>query len=235
MDYVMLRSYKLDNGDDSMFFAQHGGPNACVINGKEGENDPSNTKPVYQSDDTQDVIWFYMHQSGINITPDDDEELDPEERYEFVDVKSVQDSDGFYTDYTMYHDIVEDRYVFVFGDSDLYRPESGDFDWECDSEKEAWEWFNDYSGPGELDESVDDAEYNEVLEEVSTDIVRELYSEFNGLEFYNEREVNEGILLLFEGLDKYSDDDKEALRAFLSKWSGIEVKFAGNILKILVK
>ena len=155
MTYVMIRSYKLENGDDSMLFVQHGGPNACIINGKEGIDDPSNTTPVYESDDSQDVIWEYLHQKGLIIPEEEDEEPEAEDRYEFVDTKSIQDSDGFYTDYTMYHDIVEDRWVFVFGDRDLYRPEDEDFDWECESEEEAWDWFNDYQGLGDLDEDFD--------------------------------------------------------------------------------
>lgn len=69
-------------------------------------------------------------------------------RYVFKDVKSVRDSDGFMTEYTMYYDSDLDRYVFVFGDTDLYDPNDGyeEFDFECDSEKEAREWFDGYTG-----------------------------------------------------------------------------------------
>jgi hypothetical protein len=69
-------------------------------------------------------------------------------RYVFKDVKSVTDSDGFMTEYTMYYDSDLDRYVFVFGDTDLYDPNDGydEFDYECDSRREAEEWFDDYNG-----------------------------------------------------------------------------------------
>ena len=60
--------------------------------------------------------------------------------------KSIQDADGFYTDYTMYFDTENEEYVFVFGDKDIYLPETEDFDWQCDSETEAWDWFNSYEG-----------------------------------------------------------------------------------------
>lgn len=60
--------------------------------------------------------------------------------------KSVLDSDGFYTDYTMYFDSNTGEYVFVFGDKDIYSPADGNFDWQCETEKEAWEWFNCYDG-----------------------------------------------------------------------------------------
>lgn len=69
-----------------------------------------------------------------------------EMQYEFVARKDVYDSDGFTTDYTMYYDVLNDRYVFVFGDADIYKPEDEDFDWECDTEEEAREWFDNYTG-----------------------------------------------------------------------------------------
>lgn len=81
-------------------------------------------------------------------------DYDGESEYEFVDHKSVLDSDGFYTDYTMYK-TPDDHFVFVFGDRDIYRPEDGDFDYECDSEKEAREWFDSYNGFDEEDEEDD--------------------------------------------------------------------------------
>ena len=94
--------------------------------------------------------------------------------YLTVDSKSVPDSDGFMTDYTWYvrirctydewyrwlksrsgyntHSLGDipdeyiDGYVFVFGDSDLYTPEDGEYDFECESYEEAAEWFEDYRG-----------------------------------------------------------------------------------------
>lgn len=77
---------------------------------------------------------------------DDEDDFYNEESSEFEQVasKQVVDFDGFMTDYTMYR-TSDGRYVFVFGDNDRYRPEDGDFDFECDTEEEAWEWFNSYS------------------------------------------------------------------------------------------
>lgn len=74
--------------------------------------------------------------------------------------KTVEDSDGFLTDYVWYTD--GDRHVFVFGDSDIYRPEDGEFDWEIDivkgkeaeSDKEAQEWFDSYEGFADLNENT---------------------------------------------------------------------------------
>ena len=83
-------------------------------------------------------------------------EADEFEQYTYVRSKEVRDSDGYLTEYTMYFDEVNDRYVFVFGDSDLYNPNDGyeEFDWECDSESEANDWFDDYEGfEDDLDEA----------------------------------------------------------------------------------
>ena len=71
---------------------------------------------------------------------------DSGDRYVELDSKQVPDSDGFMTDYTMYRDTVTGDYVFMFGDKDVYRPEEGYFDWSCDTEEEAWDWYNSYSG-----------------------------------------------------------------------------------------
>ena len=69
--------------------------------------------------------------------------------YVELDSKSVLDSDGFYTDYTLYQ--CEDEYgnllyVCVFGDKELYTPEDSEYDFESESEDEAYEWFESYEG-----------------------------------------------------------------------------------------
>ena len=71
------------------------------------------------------------------------------ERYIYIKSKSVFDADGWQDDYTMYYDTYENRYVFVLGDSDIYGPEDGYFDWECETEEEANEWFDNYDNNDE--------------------------------------------------------------------------------------
>lgn len=66
------------------------------------------------------------------------------ENWSEVDHKSVIDSDGFYTDYTLYKNN-ENKFRTVFGDRDIYRPEDT-YDMDFDSEKEALEFFNSYKG-----------------------------------------------------------------------------------------
>lgn len=71
--------------------------------------------------------------------------------WELVDRKAVMDYDGFMTEYSMYTN--GEKYVMVFGDSDIYGPdEESDWDWETDSAEEAYEWFNDYAGFEEEEE-----------------------------------------------------------------------------------
>lgn len=71
---------------------------------------------------------------------------DYREFWEKITSKSVEDSDGLMTDYTMYKKRATGEYAFVFGDSELYTPDNSSFDYECETESQAWEWFNTYTG-----------------------------------------------------------------------------------------
>ena len=106
-------------------------------------------------DEDVDYILGAIKDEESNTSTD---ELVEDGRYTFVDSKVVSDSDGFLTEYTMYYDTVEDRYVFVFGDSELYSPYDENFDWECETEDEAIEWFDSYVGPGD----DNDVDYNDI-------------------------------------------------------------------------
>lgn len=76
--------------------------------------------------------------------------LEVADNYKKIKSKSVDDSDGFATDYTMYFDRTGNKYIFVFGDSDLYENDPNitepDPDWECDTRAGADEWFDNYKG-----------------------------------------------------------------------------------------
>lgn len=71
---------------------------------------------------------------------------DEDLRYEWVKSKMVTDFDGWQTEYTMYHDLDTDTYVFILGDSDVYNPTNTEPDWECDTEAQADNWFANYEG-----------------------------------------------------------------------------------------
>lgn len=83
--------------------------------------------------------------------------------WELVKTKSVYDSDGFLTEYSMWYNKNTGAYNFIFGDSDIYTPDTADFDWEDIYDKDlADEWFDNYTGFGEEDE-----DFNEALNESS--------------------------------------------------------------------
>lgn len=76
-----------------------------------------------------------------NYLDDDDIEND---EWQEIDHKEVMDSDGFYTDYTLYTD--GETYIAMFGDKDIYGPDPDYADAEFDDEDTAREWFGSYTG-----------------------------------------------------------------------------------------
>lgn len=88
-------------------------------------------------DDDVDYIVGYIDNDMNN---DDGEGM-----WEIYRTKSVRDSDGFWTDYTLWHNIATDEYVCVFGDNELYTPDNYSVDaGPFETEEEALEWFDDY-------------------------------------------------------------------------------------------
>lgn len=75
--------------------------------------------------------------------------------WEFVATKSVLDSDGYQDDYTMYVNPEHTKWIFMFGDNDVYGPDEDYADWEAYSEEEAWNWFDSYNGFEDDDEYMD--------------------------------------------------------------------------------
>ena len=84
--------------------------------------------------------------------------------------KSVEDSDGFLTDYTLYYDADIDSYMCIFGDKEVYNPDNTEPDWEGDDRLQADEWFDSYDTDYEDDLDWDDEDgldnpYDESLTE----------------------------------------------------------------------
>lgn len=138
--------------------------------------------------------------------------------WEELDRKTVLDSDGFITDYTLYYNEDEGRYVCIFGDSDYYTPENSDPDFECETEREAREWFDSYRGPGEEDDDWMEEESIKSSVDVgqkmnATQVVVWMYEEFPDWAFYDEHELADGrIMLKFElGPKNQREDLEEAL------------------------
>lgn len=143
-------------------------------------------------------------------------------RYQEIGHKSVQDSDGFWTDYTMYHNLDDDTYVMIFGDNEIYSPYNTEPDFECDTREEADEWFDSYEG------FVDDEEEYSV-DEPDWDPDEEVYVDFDSYDGptvydenpeYNEWE-DEGLTLKNEdywfGGDGKIDNEHRPDKSFNSK------------------
>lgn len=90
------------------------------------------------------------------------------DKYKKIISKQVMDSDGFYTDYTMYYNPDEDNYFFMFGDEDVYGPDPDYADWTCETNEEATEWYNNYNGFE--DEDLDEC-FTPYLKEDINDVV----------------------------------------------------------------
>lgn len=89
--------------------------------------------------------------SSIGCKPAYTEVLGAEDdgAYTLISRKEVCDTDGFLTDYSWYQ-APDGSYVFVLGDHEMYGPEDGYYDYECDTYDQAEDWFTNYSGEDDV-------------------------------------------------------------------------------------
>lgn len=136
----------------------------------------------------------------IKVTDYEWTEEDPEAtpaEWEEVASKNVFDSDGFLTDYVWYTN--GDKHIFVFGDSAIYKPEDGDFDWEIDvvkgkeaeAYKEAQEWFNSYKGFEDEDLDLEVADFNDSIPEDAYQYNDDVVDHSS---YFEEKPVNESAM-----------------------------------------
>lgn len=109
--------------------------------------------------------------------------------------KKVLDSDGFYTDYTMYSNEDGTSYIFMFGDEDMYGPDPQYADYECSNWDEAAEWWNDYNGFGE------DGIFEEAIEGASNEV------ELDPEESMIDMNIDQYIIVDSEGSWNYDSDN----------------------------
>ena len=76
--------------------------------------------------------------------------------WETLDTKSVPDSDGFYTDYTLYKKKDEELYICMFGDREYNHPDEDYADFITEDSEEAYDWFYDYNGFEDDDDIFED-------------------------------------------------------------------------------
>lgn len=82
----MLRKGVLPDGTDSMLFIVTPSNRLCIVNGKEGMNDPTNTEPLYMQGekatiggweeelDKDTIVSLYLHQDGIVLDDADEDD-----------------------------------------------------------------------------------------------------------------------------------------------------------------
>ena len=113
--------------------------------------------------------------------------------------KKVLDSDGFYTDYTMYSNEDGTSYIFMFGDEDIYGPDPQYADYECSNWDEAAEWWNDYNG-FEDDNSLDDIQSSR-----STDVTGSISAE----EFFTKDDLIEFVISVEDEINRRINPKKK--------------------------
>lgn len=119
----------------------------------------------------------------------DGDEYDWSEEWTEVKSKSVPDSDGFMTDYTMYRNRADGSFIFMFGDKEINIPSADYADWSAETEKEANEWFDNYNGFEDEDEDIDDVQLFDEIPEVQ-----------NFKQAVNDADTVDDIELLIQGL-----------------------------------
>lgn len=126
--------------------------------------------------------WSNYIQSGIYEELDSDDYVDD---WRELASKSVEDSDGFNTDYTLYTN--GETYICMFGDKDLYEPDEAYADYETENEQDAWEWFNSYAGFADEEDEYDvygseDLEKNADSDDALWDVIDDEEFEFRGVQ-----------------------------------------------------
>lgn len=130
----------------------------------------------FTADEVQRAINYFADKNeSLNEEIDEyDDEFykgDDGNFYKELKSKSVYDSDGFTTDYSLYMKVVPNgskadvEFVTVFGDNELYRPEDGYYDFETNNAEEAFEWFDNYDTEDWMDESLKEARYSDIYDD----------------------------------------------------------------------
>ena len=121
-----------------------------------------------------DIVGSVCRSTKTKVTASWDED-DPE--WIKLNRKHVLDSDGFYTDYTLYTNGHE--YICMFGDEDIYGPDPDYADFSTDSEEEAMEWFDSYEGMDETDEIYSSQQPHDIMQT----IINAIHGDKNSIDY----------------------------------------------------
>ncbi len=126
--------------------------------------------------------------------------------WEEIDSKQVQDSDGFWTDYTWYSN--GEKHIFMFGDKELYEPDEDYADWETEDEETAQIWFNTYEGFTDDDE-IEETEEEEVIDENLNESILDkgLKANVNGVECNTVEAVTKEVINSIKQYRFHNGDD----------------------------
>lgn len=129
--------------------------------------------------------WSNYIQSGTYDVPDRHLDSIEDNSWKELASKSVEDSDGFNTDYTLYTN--GETYICMFGDKDLYEPDEAYADYETENEQDAWDWFNSYTGFADEEDEYDiygseDLEKNADSDDALWDVIDDEEFEFRGVQ-----------------------------------------------------
>ena len=149
-------------------------------NGSSKKFDFSTNTDLYVSGPNMDTdtniiinrITKYMKDRGIYDSSEDSE-------WEFVAKKQIRDIDGFMTEYTLWHNVADDSWGCIFGDSQFYTPDTASFDMEFMTEAEARYWFENY----ELDDE-DGVTSSSKLKQVKASESAEFVDMGTGLDYW---------------------------------------------------
>lgn len=126
--------------------------------------DAEHVEIVYTVEDNfdkhEDVEYQYWPKEDVEESLNEDIPAMYGDGFYRIDIKHVKDSDGFLTDYTWWYDAATDQHIFIFGDSEVYTPEDSSPDWETDSEETAQEWWDNYVGPYDDEDDLDEGLFN---------------------------------------------------------------------------
>lgn len=164
--------------------------------------------------------------------------------------KYVRDTDGFYTDYTLYTNGSE--YICMFGDEEIYRPDPDYADFYTDSEEEAMEWFDSYDTDDYVEAATDDElehpdqEYDSAATSINSNKLPAIYrmvdfkpgqlivdlggGKFdNGVYFVKDKGAT---LLVYDPYNRSDEHNKQVL-AELKENGGADIGLNSNVLNVI--
>lgn len=175
---------------------------------KLSSRDKADIKKVAAIEDDPETLKAYIDSKAI----EEDIDWDPEDyaggytEWDLIDSKKVPNRGRKKTEYNLWYNEFEDRWVCTVGDSNIYYPENvAEYEAEFEDEEEARKWFEDY-----LTE-----EHNNLGESVLTDDEYDYFAVYKGeilqgeYPTYAEAKKNAGEGCVVKGVTQYGGNEFE--------------------------